>query len=58
MIDNLNLKGPQDRARINLNEPYELRYWMKEFAVSEAELRELVEEHGTSVVRVRKVLRN
>jgi hypothetical protein len=58
MIDNLNLKGPQDRARINLNEPYELRYWMKEFAVSEAELRELVEEHGTSVVRVRKILRN
>ncbi|HSV24926.1 MAG TPA: DUF3606 domain-containing protein, partial [Xanthobacteraceae bacterium] len=51
-------KGPQDRARINLNEPYELRYWMKEFAVSEAELRELVEEHGTSVVRVRKILRN
>jgi hypothetical protein len=58
MIDNLNLKGPQDRARINLDEPYELRYWMKEFAVSEAELRELVKEHGTSVVRVRKVLRN
>ncbi|AVR99031.1 DUF3606 domain-containing protein [Pseudoduganella armeniaca] len=54
MSDNLQNRGPQDRSRINVNEPWELRYWTKELGLSEDELREAVKAAGTSVNAVRE----
>jgi hypothetical protein len=57
MSDNLQQRGPQDRSRINVNEPWELRYWTKELGLSEDELRQAVKEAGTSVEAVRQHVR-
>ena len=53
MSDNLQDRGAQDRSRINVNEPWELRYWTKELGLSEDELREAVKTAGTSASAVR-----
>jgi hypothetical protein len=53
MSDDLKNRGAQDRARINMSEPYEVRYWTKELGVSEDELRQLVNEHGGSAEQIR-----
>jgi len=56
MSDNLQDRGGQDRSRINVNEPWELRYWTKELGLSEDELREAVKVAGTSASAVRQHL--
>lgn len=56
MSDDLNNKGAQDRARINVNEPHEVAYWTKELGVNKARLEQLVKEAGTSVKAVRERL--
>lgn len=56
MSDNLQDRGAQDRSRINVNEPWELRYWTKELGLSEDELREAVKVAGTSASAVREHL--
>ncbi|QCS64443.1 DUF3606 domain-containing protein [Achromobacter denitrificans] len=56
MSDDLKNRGPQDRARINVNEDHELRYWTKELAVSEGQLKEAVKAVGVSVEAVKKHL--
>lgn len=53
MSDDLKNRGPADRARINVNEPHELRYWTKELDCTEAELRDAVKAVGVSVEKVR-----
>jgi len=50
MPDNLNDRGPQDRSRINLSEPWEVAYWTKELGVSKEELERAVKAAGTSSV--------
>lgn len=57
MSDDLTNRGPQDRARINVNEDHELRYWTKELGVSEQRLKEAVKAVGVSVEAVREHLR-
>ena len=52
MADNLEDRGPQDRSRINVNEPWELQYWSKHFGVTENQLRTAVQAVGTSVEAV------
>jgi len=56
MSDDLKNRGAQDRARINVNEEHELRYWTKELSVTEAQLREAVKAVGVSVDAVKKHL--
>ena len=56
MADDLKNRGPQDRARINVNEDYELRYWTEELGVGEDELRRTVERVGVSAEKVRQAL--
>ena len=56
MSDNLKDRGPQDRSRVNVNEDWELRYWTKEFGVSEQQLRDAVKKVGVSADAVRKEL--
>jgi len=57
MSDDKNKKGAQDRSRINLNEDYEVRYWMDRFGVSEAQLRAAVEKVGVSAKAVERELK-
>ncbi|VWX59350.1 conserved hypothetical protein [Burkholderiales bacterium 8X] len=56
MADDLSNRGPQDRSRINVNEPHELRYWTHTLGVSEAKLRSAVAAAGTGVAAVKKYL--
>lgn len=56
MADDLTKKGPEDRARINVNELHEVRYWTKILNVTEAKLRSAVAAAGTGVEAVRKYL--
>ncbi len=56
MSDDLNNRGPQDRSRINVNEEHEVRYWSKEFGVTEQELRDAVSGAGVSADAVRERL--
>ena len=57
MSDDLQNRGPKDRSRVNVNEEWEVRYWTKEFGVSEEKLRQAVQQAGPSVETVRKVLK-
>ena len=56
MVDNPKDRGPRDRARININEDWEVRYWTKELQVSEEELRAAVAKVGSLSNAVRKEL--
>lgn len=56
MSDDLNNRGAQDRARINVNEPHEVDYWTKELGVTKQRLQQLVKEAGTSAKAVREKL--
>jgi hypothetical protein len=57
MADDKKQRAPQDAARINMNEDYEVQYWTKELGVSKERLAELVRNHGVSVDAVRGALR-
>ncbi|SFM64404.1 DUF3606 domain-containing protein [Variovorax sp. OV329] len=48
MPDDLGNAGAQDRSRVNVNEPHEVRYWTQRFGVSEDALRRAVAEVGVS----------
>lgn len=56
MSDDLNQKGPADRNRINVSEPWEVRYWTRELNCTEQQLREAVRAVGVMVVDVRRYL--
>lgn len=53
MADDLTKKGPQDRSKINIHEPWELDYWSKTLGVSKEKLKQLVQQYGTSVSTIR-----
>jgi Protein of unknown function (DUF3606) len=57
MTDDLSKRGPQDRARIDVNQDWELRYWSKELSVSADEIRSAVHAVGPSTDKVRVYLR-
>ena len=48
--------GVPDRSRININEDYERVHWARTLEVPEDELRNAVQQVGTSVEAVRKYL--
>jgi len=56
MSDNKLNRGEPDRSRINLDEDYEMRYWMRHLGVSAEELKRLVDKVGNSAAAVRKEL--
>ena len=55
-MDDLKKKGPQDRSKINMHEPYEVKYWTKELGVSKEKLQKAVDKVGNSAAAVRKEL--
>ncbi len=57
MPDDLTKRRPQDASRINIHEPYEVRWWTHEFGCTERQLKEAVNEVGTSANAVRKYLK-
>jgi hypothetical protein len=57
MSDDRNIRGPQDRSRINTDQDYEVRYWTHELNISEDELRRAVQAVGASADKVREHLR-
>ena len=56
MSDNLKDNGPQDRARINGHEEWEVRHWTEALGVSREELERAVQQVGTSAEAVRQHL--
>jgi hypothetical protein len=56
MTDDLKNRGPADRARINVNEPMEVRYWCADLGCTELELRTAVKAVGVMVNDVRRYL--
>ncbi|AOB33365.1 hypothetical protein AKI39_03270 [Bordetella sp. H567] len=58
MSDNLNDRGPRDRARISLEQDHEVRYWTKELGCSPEQLRQAVKDAGSnSAEKVRAALK-
>jgi hypothetical protein len=57
MPDDLSNRGPQDRARINIGEEYEVRYWSQKFGVSPEQLEAAVQKVGDSVDAVERELK-
>lgn len=57
MADDLNNRGPQDRARINVNEDHELRYWCGKFGCTADELRAAVGKVGVMAADVERELK-
>ena len=57
MADDLSKRGPQDRSRVNVNEPWELSYWTKTFGVSAERLRQAVARVGVMRDDVERELR-
>lgn len=53
MADNLKIREPQDRTKINVNETWELEYWTKKFNVSAEKLKTAVKAVGPSVAKVK-----
>ena len=56
MADNKTKRGKPDRAKINMSEDYEVKYWAKELGVTRAELQRLIDKVGNSAAAVRKEL--
>jgi hypothetical protein len=56
MSDDTQERGEQDRARININQDHEVRYWTQALGVTEAELFRAVGMVGVSADKVRDYL--
>ena len=56
MSDDLKNRGPQDRSRISLSEPWEVQYWTRELGITREELERAVKSAGNSVNAVRQHL--
>ena len=56
MSDDLNNRGQQDRTRIAMQEPHEVRYWTETLGVTKEELQKAVDAVGHSAAAVRQEL--
>ena len=56
MTDDLTKRGPKDRTRINIHEPWEVTYWTKTLGVSEQKLKLAVNTVGVMVKDVKQWL--
>jgi len=57
MPDDLSQRGPNDKSRISLTEPYEVQYWADKFGVSKERLSEAVRKVGHSAEDVSRELK-
>jgi Protein of unknown function (DUF3606) len=56
MADNLQKRGPADRSRVNVNEPWEIEWWSKKWSISPETLRATVKRVGVMAKDVAKHL--
>ncbi|AFR67591.1 hypothetical protein Pcar_3418 [Syntrophotalea carbinolica DSM 2380] len=56
MPDDLTKKRPLDSSRINIHEPYEVKYWSQKFGIMPSRLKELVAKYGTSAAVIAKMI--
>ena len=56
MADDKTKTGPQDAARVNVHEDYEIAYWTKKWGVTKSALEAAVKKVGTSSAAVAKEL--
>ena len=56
MADNPDLRGGQDRVRINMQQEHEVRYWTEKFNVSREDLQKAVASAGPMAADVEKAL--
>ena len=56
MPDDKTKRGPQDRAKINVQEKYEMDYWSRKFGVTPDQLRNAVKKAGPSAAAVEREL--
>ena len=57
MADDKSKIGGQDRARINMNEDYEVRDWTKSLGVTKEQLQDAVDAVGDQAEAVRQYLK-
>jgi uncharacterized protein DUF3606 len=55
-MNNLTKKAQPDRSKINMHEPYEIKYWTHALGVSKDELQNAVDKVGNAAAAVRKEL--
>ena len=55
-MDSLKKRVSPDRSKINMHEPYEVKYWTKELGVSMERLQEVVDKVGNAAAAVRTEL--
>jgi hypothetical protein len=55
-MDNLKKTGAQDRSKINMHKPHEVKYWLHQLGVSKEALHKAVEKVGNGAAAVRKEL--
>jgi Protein of unknown function (DUF3606) len=56
MADDLKNRGAQDRARVNVNEDHEVRYWTEKWGISKEQLAAAVNKVGVSADAVAREL--
>lgn len=56
MADDKTKTAPQDAARINVHEDYELRYWSTKFGCTEEQLKAAVKKAGVMAKDVEQEL--
>jgi len=56
MTDNLRRTAPEDPTKINIHEPWEVRYWTQKWGVTEAALRAAHSEVGPSTAAIARRL--
>jgi Protein of unknown function (DUF3606) len=56
IMDKLKIKGEEDRSKINMHEPHEVRHWTKHLGVSKEDLHKAIDKVGNGAAAVRKHL--
>jgi hypothetical protein len=56
MSDDRTKRGPQDAARVNVHEKWELDYWTEKLGVTEQQLKDAVQQVGPMAKDVRSHL--
>lgn len=57
MPDDKTIREPLDKKRINIHEPYEVRWWTKALGCDEEKLKSAVKKVGDSADKVREHLK-
>ena len=56
IMDDLQIREPLDRSKINLHQEHEVNYWCKKFNCKAVKLQEAVQKVGVSAAKVQVYL--